>query len=111
MSGASAPTRTMIPSTTSAARDALARRIRRTPSARGDSRGRGALAGSNSWVCPSIEQIGQDASEGHHDAADDHSANDERIIARADGVDDGESHPGPGKDLLDEERAREQGGE
>src|SRR5688572_7364641 len=108
MSGASRPVSTMIPSTTSAARDVFQRSSQRTPSASGVSRGRAGLMIPESWVCPGIEQIGEQASQRHHDAADDDSTDDERIIARADGVDDGESHSRPGEDLLDEERAGEE---
>src|SRR5688572_893790 len=108
MSGASRPVSTMIPSTTRAMRDDLARRIRRTPSARGDSRGRGALMGAKSWVCPGIEQVGENAPKRYHDAAEDHSTDDERVVAGADGVDDGEPHSRPGEDLLDEKRTGEE---
>src|ERR1700694_3549542 len=111
MKGASRPTSTMITSTTRATRDDLARRMRRTPSARGDSRGRAGLVSSESWVSPGIEQIGDNASNGHHDAADDHSPYDEGIVASADGVDNCETHSRPGEDLFDEKRAGEESGE
>src|SRR5215210_6324856 len=111
MSGASRPTRTMSPSTTSAARDVFQRRSQRIPSASGLSRGRGGLIRSESWICPGIEQVSEQASKHYHDAADDHATHDERIIAGADGVDERESHAWPGEDLLDEERAGEESGE
>src|SRR5688572_3717823 len=111
MNGASSPVSTMIPSTTRAMRDDLARRIRRTPRASGDSRGRGALMGAKSWVCPGIEEIGENASECYHDASEDHSTDDERVVASADGVDDGEAHSRPGEDFLNEKRAGEESGE
>src|SRR5258705_8065574 len=110
MNGASRPTSTMIPSTTSAMRDNLPRRSWRTTSARGDSRGRAGLASAKSWVCPGIEQIGEKTSSRHHDAAEDHATDDERVVAAADRIDDGESHARPRKYLLDEERAGQQCG-
>src|SRR6266550_3531400 len=111
MNGASRPTSTMSPSTMRAMREDLPRRRRRTVSASGDSRGRAGLASANSWVCPGIEQIGEKTSNCHHDAAEDHSTDDEGVVAGSDCGDDRESHSGPHKYLLDEEGAGEESGE
>src|SRR5258705_8404062 len=105
MNGASRPTSTMIPSTTSATRDNLPRRSWRTTSARGDSRGRAGLASANSWVCPGIEQIGKKTSSRHHDTAEDHTTDNEGVVAGSDCGDDREPHSGPREYLLDKERA------
>src|SRR5206468_12125027 len=110
MSGARIPTSTIMPNTKSATRDDGLRRIRRTPSASGDSRGRAGLVAAEPWVCPGIEQVGEKTSNGDHDAANDHASHRQWIIACGDGVDDGESHSGPGEDLLDEERTGEKRG-
>src|SRR5450759_5085685 len=111
MSGASSPTSTMTPSTKNATREDGLRRMRRTPSASGDSRGHvGPLVAAKSWVCQGIEQVGEKASERDHDAADDDAAHQERIVARADRVDHRVSHSRPGEDLLDEKSAREKSG-
>src|SRR2546423_14464294 len=105
MKGASAPTSTITPSTNSAMREERLRRIPRTVSPSGDSRGCAPLVGAESWVGPGIKEVGEQASKSDHDAADDHATYNERVIARADGVDDGVAHSGPGEDPFDEERA------
>src|SRR6188508_62693 len=105
--GASNPTSTITASANSAMRDDRLRRIARTVSPSGDSRGRATLV-ADAGVGPGIEQIGDETAEGYHDAADDHTSDEKRIITRADGVDDGVTHPRPGEDPLDEKCAGEQ---
>src|SRR6266853_1461164 len=101
----------MTPSTKKATREDGRRRIRRTPSASGDSRGRASLVAAESWICPGIEQVGEKASQSDHDAADDDAAHHEWIIARADRAHDRVAHTGPREDLFDEkgtgEKSRE----
>src|SRR6202049_3365147 len=111
MSGARRPTSTMTPSTKKATREDGRRRIRRTPRASGDSRGRAALGAAESWICPGIEQVGEKASKRHHDAADHDAAHHEWIIARVDRAHDRVAHTGPGEDLFDEKGAGEKSGE
>src|SRR6266550_6438784 len=100
----------MTPRTKKATREDGLRRIRRTPSASGDSRGRAGLVAAESWICPGIEQVVEKASEGDHDAADDDAAHHEWIIARADRAHDRVAHTGPGEDLFDEKGTGEKGG-
>src|ERR1700730_220855 len=97
----------MTPSTKKATREDGRRRIRRTPSASGDSRGRAVLVAAESWICPGIEQVGEKASECDHDGADDDAAHHELIITRADRADDFVAHTAPSEDLLDEKGAGE----
>src|ERR1700686_4754560 len=101
----------MTPSTNKATREEGLRRIRRTPSASGDSRGSAALAAAESWICPGIEQVGEEASERDHDAANDDAAHHEWIIARADRAHDRVAHSLPGEDLFDEKGTGEKSGE
>src|ERR1044072_431397 len=97
-----------MPNTSTAMRDDRLRRTARTPSPRGDSRGGAGSVRAEPWVCPGIEEIGDQTAEGDHDTANDDAADDEWIIARADGIDDGVTHAGPRKDLLDEKGAGQQ---
>src|SRR5438105_5075264 len=107
MSGASRPTSTITPSTKSATREERLRKIIRRVRPSGDSRGRGGLVTAESGVSPGIEQVREQAAESDHNAADDHSADDERIVARTDCVDHCVAHSGPGEDAFDEKRAGE----
>src|SRR4051812_41260715 len=111
MRGASSPMSTITASTKSATRDEGLRMIWRTPSASGDSRGCAVLVVTEPRVGPRIEQIGEQTSQSDHDAAYDHSTDDERVVAGADRADDCQSHSRPRKNLLDEEGAGEQSGE
>src|SRR5882762_10315938 len=110
-SGARIPTSTMTPSTNRATRDDGLRSMLRTPTPSGDSRGRATLVATDSWIGPGIKQIGEEAAKRDHDAADDYSAHNERIITGADGADHRQPHPRPRKDLLDEKSAGEKRGE
>src|SRR3954468_6788258 len=111
MRGANDPRSTMMPRTTAATRDVRLRRIRRTMSASGDSRGRAALVRAESWIGPGIKHVGEKTAQRHHDAADDHRADYQWIVAGTDAVDESVAHPGPGKNLFDEDGAGQQGGE
>src|SRR3954469_5089787 len=99
----------ITPSRAAATRDDLRRSIPRTRMPSGDSRGRVASVATEPRVCPGIKQVGDQAPQGHEDAPDYHAAYDEGVIARADCSDDRRSQPRPGEDLLDEERAGEEG--
>src|SRR5690242_17386773 len=67
--------------------------------------------GTKTGVDSGIEQIGEQAADGDHHAADDDASGDEVVVARGNGVRDEESHPGPREDLLHEERAASHGGQ
>src|SRR2546423_8211696 len=110
MNGASSPTSTIAPSTTSATRDDGLRRMLRTVRPSGDSRGRPGLAAAESWVGPGIKQVGKKTSKRDHDTADNYAAHNQWIIARADGIDDSVAHAGPRENLLDEKSAGQERG-
>src|SRR5690242_14321407 len=51
-----------------------------------------------------VERIGDEAAGDHENTGDDDGGGEQRIVARADGFDREQSHPGPRKDFLDEHR-------